>query len=218
MVQILKDIFADLSLENLLGFKGGTAVYLLYNLPRFSVDLDFDLVQAEKEEAVFLKMSEVLKLHGKITEQQHKRYTLFFLLSYEKYQRNIKIEISRRTFPNRYENKTFLGISLKVMVKAHLFAHKRVTLLERKEPANRDLFDLWFFTKNKWDINKELVELRTQLPFRRYLDKCLEKIEKINELYILQGLGELLDAKMKNWVKSDLKKELLFNLKARFLL
>jgi predicted nucleotidyltransferase component of viral defense system len=218
MVQILKDIFTDISLENLLGFKGGTAAYLLHDLPRFSVDLDFDLLSPAKEEEVFYKVGQILRSYGKITEQQQKRFTLFFLLSYEKHQRNIKVKISRRIFPSHYENRTFLGILLQVMVKEDLFAHKLVTLLERKEMANRDLFDLWFFARNKWDINKELVELRTKLPFKQYLHKCLERIEKINERKILHGLGELLNDKLKEWVKSNLKKELLFFLKARFLL
>jgi predicted nucleotidyltransferase component of viral defense system len=40
LVQILKDIYADLELANCLGFKGGTALMFFYDLPRFSVDLD----------------------------------------------------------------------------------------------------------------------------------------------------------------------------------
>ncbi len=43
LVQILKDVYSDGKLGRYLGFKGGTACYLFYNLPRFSVDLDFAL-------------------------------------------------------------------------------------------------------------------------------------------------------------------------------
>jgi len=43
--QILKDIYTDTSISPLLGFKGGTCAYFFYNLPRFSVDLDFDLLE-----------------------------------------------------------------------------------------------------------------------------------------------------------------------------
>lgn len=218
MVQILKDIFTDISLGNMVGFKGGTAAYLLYDLPRFSVDLDFDLLPDAREKDVFSDIETILKSYGTIKEQRQKRFTLFYLLSYEKAQRNIKIEISRRIFPNRYEHTSFLGISLRVMVKEDMFAHKLVALLDRKEIAHRDLFDLWFFAKSRWDINKKLVELRTQLPFKQYVGKCVERIEKVNEHYVLQGLGELLDDKTKVWVKANLKKELAFCLKAHFLL
>ena len=50
MVQILKDLFSDIELAGCLGFKGGTALMFFYELPRFSVDLDFNLIDMEKEE------------------------------------------------------------------------------------------------------------------------------------------------------------------------
>jgi hypothetical protein len=40
----------------------------------------------------------------------------------------------------------------------------------------------------------------------------------MDERYILHGLGELLDPKIKAWAKANLKKELLFYFQARFLL
>jgi len=218
MVQILKDIFSEFTLENSLGFKGGTAAYLLYDLPRFSVGLDFDLLPGAKEQEVFFKLEQILTSYGQVMDRQQKRATLFFLLSYQQEQRNIKVEISRRVFPNRYEHRVFLGIPLRVMAKEDMFAHKLVALLERKETAHRDLFDLWFFAKNQWELHKELVELRTRLTFKQYVGKCIEKIGKMDERYILHGLGELLDPKIKAWAKANLKKELLFYFQARFLL
>ena len=44
LINILKDIYSDPLLRTLLGFKGGTAAMLFYNLPRISVDLDFNLL------------------------------------------------------------------------------------------------------------------------------------------------------------------------------
>ena len=44
LLQILKDIYSDTSIAPYLGFKGGTAALLFYDLPRNSVDLDFDLL------------------------------------------------------------------------------------------------------------------------------------------------------------------------------
>ena len=49
LVGILKDVFRDASLAPFLGFKGGTAAMLFYELPRFSVDLDFDLLDVPDE-------------------------------------------------------------------------------------------------------------------------------------------------------------------------
>jgi len=210
LVNILKDIYSDPSLGTILGFKGGTATYLFYNLQRFSVDLDFNLLDSETKKFVFEEMKKILKKYGDLKEAQEKRFTLFFLLSYEPKAQNIKVEISKKEFPNSYEIKNYLGISMLVMKKEDMLSHKLVALLERKNIANRDLFDIYFFLKNNWDFNKELIKLRTGLNYKDYLKKCIEVVKKVNEKYILQGLGEILDEKQKVWVKKNLKKELLF--------
>lgn len=44
LLHILKDIYSDQVMGSIMGFKGGTAALLFYDLPRFSVDLDFDLL------------------------------------------------------------------------------------------------------------------------------------------------------------------------------
>lgn len=212
LVQILKEIYSDISIASLLGFKGGTAAYLFYDLPRFSVDLDFNLLDINKKDVVTQAMREILTNAGKIKDQSEKKATIFFLLSYEEKSHNIKVEISKRTFSDFYEVKSYLGISMLIIRKEDMFAHKLVALSERKSPANRDYFDLWFFMKNNWDIRKEIVELRTGMDFKKYLRKCIEKVQEVDEKHILQGLGEVLDAKLKNWVKDNLKKDLLFHL------
>ena len=48
MGRILKDVYTDVSIAPLLGFKGGTCAYFFYGLPRFSVDLDFDLFSQDE--------------------------------------------------------------------------------------------------------------------------------------------------------------------------
>ena len=60
LVQILKDIYSDIEISSSLGFKGGTAVYLFYKLNRFSVDLDFNLLDEEKEQIVFDKINKII--------------------------------------------------------------------------------------------------------------------------------------------------------------
>ena len=48
LFQILKEIYEDKELSGILGFKGGTALMFFYDLPRFSVDLDFNLLNSSK--------------------------------------------------------------------------------------------------------------------------------------------------------------------------
>jgi len=210
LVNILKDIYGDTSLNSFLGFKGGTAAYLFYGLHRFSVDLDFNLLNPDKKDFVFEKLKNILKKYGKLKEARGKRFTIFFLLSYGEKEQNIKIEVSKKEFPNHYEVKNYLGISMLVMKKEDMLAHKLVALLERKNLASRDLFDLWYFMKNDWEINEKLVELRTNTPIKDYLRKCIEVVKSFNEKYILQGIGELLEKNQKDWTKGNLKKDVLF--------
>lgn len=215
LVKILKDIYTDTSLGPILGFKGGTAAYLFHELSRESLDLDFDLLDEAKEDYVFQKVEEITKQYGKIKESRKKRFNLFLLLSYEDDAPNIKVEINRREFGSRYEVKSYLGISMKVMVCEDMFAHKLVAMHERMGKANRDIFDVWFFGQKDWPINKEIVEKRTEMPFKDLLQKCIEALEKLPDRDILAGMGELLDEKQKAWVKAKLRTETIFQLKLR---
>lgn len=213
LVRILKDIYTDNTLGPLLGFKGGTAALLFYGLNRFSVDLDFDLLDSSKEDFVFEKIGQIISAYGKIKDQNKKHYTLFYKLSYGEEDHNIKVEINRRKFGSEYEIINYFGISMQVMVKKDMFANKLAALYERAERANRDIFDVWFFLQNNWPINKELVEKRLGFPFKECVGKCILKLEKVSERNILAGMGEVLDEKQKIWVKSKLKSDTLFLLK-----
>jgi predicted nucleotidyltransferase component of viral defense system len=102
-----------------------------------------------------------------------------------------------------------------VMVKEDMFAHKLVAMLERTKIANRDVFDVWFFLKNNWSVNKEIVEKRTKMDFQKHLEKCIKFVESLSDRNILAGMGELLNAKQKTWTKTHLRKDVLFLLKLR---
>jgi len=62
LFQILKDIYSNTIIAPFLGFKGGTAALMFYGLDRFSVDLDFDLLDESKEEYVFEKVIQLVLL------------------------------------------------------------------------------------------------------------------------------------------------------------
>lgn len=218
LVQILKEIYSDASLGPILGFKGGSAALLFYDLSRFSVDLDFDLLDADKEDYVFDRVHNILMTYGTIKDAEKKQFNLFFLLSYTNKIRgaqNVKIEINRRNFGSAYHVKPYLGIPMKVMIREDMAAHKMTAMVDRIGEANRDIFDVWFFLKNLWPINTAIVEERTNMKFNDFLMKCIELLEKLDNRYILSGLGELLDEKQKAWVKSKLRTDTIFLLKAR---
>lgn len=215
MIKIIKAIYSDISIGSALGFKGGTALYLFHNLPRFSIDLDFDLLDESKKDLVFKKVTKIVGGQGELIEQREKYFTLFWLFRYEKGFNHIKVEISKRSSGNKYEVKNYLGLSALVMKPEDMFANKLTALLGRKRLANRDIFDIWFMLNNHWDFNEDLLKFRTKIEPKKYLQKCLNLIEKNPPASILEGMGELLDNKMKAWVKEKLIKETIFLLKLR---
>ncbi len=220
MGQILKDIYSDISIAPLLGFKGGTCAYFFYNLPRFSVDLDFDLlvVTEENQRLVFEKIVSILSKYGEIKDRHIKRFTVFALISYGDDDHNIKVEINIRklvkNIKDYYEIKEYLGISMLVAKKDYLFASKLSALTLRAETAMRDVYDIYYFAKNNWDINVEVIKERTGKTTKEYLADCVDFVEKFKDNQMLQGLGELIDGeKEKMWVRNHLKSDTIFMLK-----
>jgi len=220
MGQILKDIYSDISIAPLLGFRGGTCAYFFYNLPRFSVDLDFDLlvVTEENQRLVFEKIVSILSKYGEIKDRHIKRFTVFALIYYGDDDHNIKVEINIRklvkNIKDYYEIKEYLGISMLVAKKDYLFASKLSALTLRAETAMRDVYDIYYFAKNNWDINVEVIKERTGKTTKEYLADCVDFVEKFKDNQMLQGLGELIDGeKEKMWVRNHLKSDTIFMLK-----
>ncbi|MCR4313755.1 MAG: nucleotidyl transferase AbiEii/AbiGii toxin family protein [Candidatus Uhrbacteria bacterium] len=220
MGQILRDIYSDTSISSLVGFKGGTSAYLFYRLSRFSVDLDFDLLQSDSpaQKRLHEKIQTILKTYGEVKDHCIKRNTIFFLLSYGDTDHNIKVEINTRaSVPNirdHFEMKEYLGISMLVGKKDYLFASKLAALTDRKTLAMRDIYDIRFFAKNNWDVNTEVIQMRTGKTLKKHLSDCVSVIEGVKDQEVLRGLGELLpDEKEKVWVKTHLRTETVFHLK-----
>ncbi|MFH1253548.1 MAG: nucleotidyl transferase AbiEii/AbiGii toxin family protein [Candidatus Uhrbacteria bacterium] len=216
LLQILADIYANKEIGPFLGFKGGTAAYLFYGLDRFSVDLDFDLLDKSKEEVVFSAVEKIIKKYGLIKEAAKKKSGFLFVLSYDQKinkAQNVKIEINRREFGSKFELKSYMGISTLVMIKEDMFAHKLVAMSERLGKTNRDIYDVCFFAKNNWPINKAIVENRADVSFKKFLRKVISNLKIYQDKNILDGLGDLVTEKQKVWIRTKLKNETLFLLK-----
>jgi len=226
MFEILRDIYKS-DLGFYLGFKGGTMLYFFYNLNRFSVDLDFDLLLPTNKErtltenVILKKLEKIIKPYGKIEDIYNKNYTLFALVNYGEGERNLKIEISKRlTYKNKYEFKNLYGTNIKCMAIEDAFSHKLLAATGRRAAVNRDFYDLYFFWKNGYDFNEKIIKKIAKKSGREYLIFLRKYIEKnLNKNNVLQGLGELLSESEKDWVKDNLKRELLnyidFNLDAK---
>jgi predicted nucleotidyltransferase component of viral defense system len=209
MVKILLDIYKNKLLSKYLYFKGGTAFYLFYDLPRFSTDLDFDIsAKCENKEGIFDELKRILAKYGEIKDARIKMNTVFLVLSYKKHERLIKIEASKRNFLENFEIKNIFGVDIKLLNLDLLCSHKLVALTERIKA--RDLFDAYFIFLNKFPINEEILKTRTNKNHKEFLKYLKNKIDKnFTRKNVLQELGEVIDENKKIWIKDHLKNEVI---------
>ena len=64
--------------------------------------------------------------------------------------------------------------------------------------------------ENRTPINKNLVESRMKMPLADYLQKCIEMLNNVPDKKLLNGIGDLIDEKMKNFVRTKLRTEVIF--------
>lgn len=207
--RILRDILIEPELGSGLVFKGGTCLYLFYNLNRFSVDLDFDF-QGKKFDPA--KMTKVLDKYLKIEKSDFKSGKFGWLWegSYQKGYRKMQVDVSNRQFEDNYKVKQFYGLSIKTLAPDSLLAHKLCAVLDRKKFQNRDLYDVWFMLDKDFPVDDKIVKVRMNKSLKIYLKEVVKYIKtKVNKDRMLDGLGELLDEKGKYWVKNHLIDELL---------
>lgn len=210
---ILRDIYTTTDLEGKLAFKGGTCLYLFYGLDRFSVDLDFNLLASDFNEKL---ITDILIKHLTIDDHYNKYFTWFWLGSYEKGKQKVKIEINKRDYPDKYINKDFYGITVSTMAPDCMFAHKLCAITDRQRLQNRDLFDARFMFAKQFEINEEIIKIRTGKTLKEYLVDLIDFIEKnASQNTILDGLGELINDQQKDHIKATLIRDLLFDLKSR---
>lgn len=203
---LLSDIIKVFSEK--VAFKGGTCAYFFYKLPRFSFDLDFDVLDDLSDSDIY-EIKQILLKNGELKEFYHKKFTLFGIFDYGKGYPNIKIEFNNRVWKNnKYKKLWFLGLPLIIADESTMLTNKLIALSDRKNPVARDLFDVHYFLKLNFAINGDLVKERTNKSINEYLKYLVKFIKKTyTERNILHGLGEAVDEKQKYWIKKYLIKE-----------
>ena len=207
MAQVLSLIFKDKDLCNVVGFKGGTALMFFHNLPRFSTDLDFNLLDVSKQDVVYNKVRQILLRFGTIDDEAKKLYGPILVLNYGKGERMLKVEISNRQYDNHYETRTLAGTDIRVLTVPDMFAHKLCAMGERLSP--RDVFDVWFFLQQMHaSVNENIIKERTGKTVAEYAAWCSQRVREASPRLLMQGLGEVIDdTRTKNFVKTRLIEE-----------
>jgi len=174
-------------------FKGGTALRLAYNSPRFSEDLDFSLSQdilgknfkniIEQTIAPFPEM--------KISDLAEKRYTYLAEIKigkdYLSFPFRIKIEISKRIQKNyEFELKmlkspcSIYSILLQVVTPNQLYKDKKLCVKNRKE--TKDFFDLWYLSEllgKKYSPKVKIDRKTLRRDLRKFLPSEFHKIIEV---------------------------------------
>lgn len=159
-ILLLKEIFES-EYGSSLVFKGGTALRLTYNSPRFSEDLDFILIKDfdRKMFLTFLKGLENKYPGISAVEVNEKYHTIFGLArikeDYLDRAFSIKVEVSKREGvwmkDQDYSNKIIRSEVAPLTVLAQVASLERI-LQEKKDAmknrkAPRDLFDFWYINQ-----------------------------------------------------------------------
>lgn len=195
---ILLSIYSTVGKE--LVFKGGTALYKIYKLDRFSEDLDFTVngkINIKKITIKVISDLELFNIKGKIKDIKEFRneINVRFLFNGPLYKGNketqcfIPLNISMREQiliePRREKiislYKEIPSFELFVMDEKEILAEKIRTILTRMKP--RDIYDLHFLLKNT-NFELEIVNKKLALYHLKFdVKEFKEKIEKMEGLW-----------------------------------
>ncbi|MEI7562727.1 MAG: nucleotidyl transferase AbiEii/AbiGii toxin family protein [bacterium] len=134
--------------------------YMFHRLDRFSTDIDLDIIDINQESFIVQYMKELLIKFGDIKNETLGKNLHRWIFRYDEKSMNIKIELNKRIWTNNtYKLQKIDSIAIACMTPDCIFANKLVALSERF--VNRDLYDVYFFFREKFPINEALITERT---------------------------------------------------------
>lgn len=230
LINAEKDYLQDLvlfSIYSILGkelvFKGGTCLFKIYKLNRFSEDLDFTLTSKIDIKKISKKVIAdllLLNIKGRIKEIKEYRNEI-----------NIRLLLNGPLYKGSKETQCFipLNISMKeqillepkkeniiplykeipnfelfVMQEKEILAEKVRAIFTRMKP--RDIYDLWFLLRKDIDFDSQLINKKLALYNTKFnLKEFINRIEKMKGLWQID-LKNLIIGEFKDFNK--IKKEL----------
>jgi predicted nucleotidyltransferase component of viral defense system len=198
-------LFSDEFIKERLAFRGGTALHKLFLAPaaRYSEDIDLVQVKPEPFGAIIDRIREQLAFLGKprIKQKEHNNTIVYSIQSEEDVPIKLKIEVNTREhfsvyglqdIPVKLDSEWDNGAALVPTYGLdELLATKLRALYQRKK--GRDLFDLWYATKNaevntvkvieafKYYMKEEGNEV-TQKEFIENMDKKIEDSDFMGDM------------------------------------
>jgi predicted nucleotidyltransferase component of viral defense system len=175
-------------------FKGGTALFFVYGLNRFSEDLDFTLakkIDVEKIIGAIKRNFELLGMKNKIDKLNNGEVSLSFRVSVEGplFAREIErcfvnVEVSKREEAVNFNvneikpiYSDLMPFSLAVMAEKEIASEKIRAILTRNYA--RDVYDLQFLLKKGTKLNINLINKKLSYYNKQFNKK--EFMRKLNE-------------------------------------
>jgi len=184
-------------------FKGGTALKLFYNLPRYSEDIDYDSTgKLSPLDLTEIIKTVIAKQRWEITDDAIKYNTILVELRFAGPERNfrVKIEISTRKKELSTTILSLRGVPVVSLEPSFLMTEKLITFVDRK--AGRDFFDAWFILNNAYPLDEGLI-INVFDDILRFYQKLLEILKKADSKKIQQDTGKLLSLDHRNWIKTS---------------
>ena len=221
LYRLLTEILDNKFLSANLRFKGGTCAAMQGFIDRFSVDLDFDLLDENRKKDVQKNLEVIFKKLGLEIKDQSQNVPQYFL-KYPVYDNNntrntLKLDI---TFPppenNIYELVRLVEIDriAHCQIKESMFANKLVAFMERFSKhgsiAGRDLYDIHTFFLKGYRYEAKIIKERTQktaIDFFKSLDFFITN--NVTQTVIDQDLNTLLPIDNFHRIRKIIKQEVL---------
>lgn len=201
--RLLMEIIDDPDLSQELAFKGGTCASMLGFLDRFSVDLDFDLLDKSHLPTLRKAFHGIFDRLG-LTIAKEYEGILFFQVKYptENTQQRNTVKISANDIPvkaNIYTTSYFKEIDrlMKSQTIETMFTNKLVALTDRHEKhqtiAGRDIYDIHHFFVQGYKYIGAVIQERTGLAPKDYFAQLISFVQKhVHQTIINEDLNTLL--------------------------
>ncbi len=222
LYKLLSALLADAYVAQRIYFKGGTCASMLGYLDRFSVDLDFDILDKSLVPELRGKIHDIIDEVGYQIKDESQKHLQFFLKYREAgNQRSIlKLEIGDLVSgSNEYQKVHLQEIDryCQAQTAATMFANKLVALKARWEEgkgiAGRDVYDVHYFINHNPKINQAVIEDLRGVSLPEYLKELIQFVkERVSQKILYEDLNPMLTKDKLNRVVPSLKQETLTGL------
>ncbi len=217
--RLLSSIVDDPFLVQVLRFKGGTYAAMRGLLDRFSVDLDFDLLEPDQNAEVQTHLEALFEKLGLTIQDKSLKVPQYFLKYPNKTGERNTLQLDV-TFPAPASN-AYEAVLLKDIDRicyGHtiptLFANKLVAIIDRydhyKSIAGRDFYDVHAFFTQGFRYKPEIIEERTGLSTKVFFEKLKAFVNThLTQTLLDQDLNVLLEPDSFHALRKFLKQEVI---------